>query len=553
MIRRLEIENIALVDHQVIDFSPGLSTLTGETGGGKSVVVTSLALALGARADREYIRHGSDQARIVAHFSLQDMPKPARKRLPRRLQDCEEFTVERVVTASGQSRAKLNGESITVGELRELTNDIAEILSQHASQRLMDDANHLSFLDRFAGIEPEVAILAERFHAWQQTSSKLRQIQRQREQLIKERELLTFQQQEIEQAQLFPGEETELENERRRLDSARELMSGADNIGQLLGGEETSVAMLLAMARKELATMARVDDRLKDKLDLLQSTELEIEELRRDIEQYGGSIEDDPQRLDQVNERLAEIYRLKKKYGGSEQAVLNRLAEISHQLNAKLPPDEHIAELEKESQQRLEEYAVLARAISDKREKAAKALRKAVLSHLPDLAIDRGDFVCEFIHQKGASPTLEHKGDSVTFGELGLEQARFLFTANPGEPLKSLSKTASGGELSRVLLALKLAEKQQRTGGSGLMVFDEVDTGIGGQTAIAVAEKLRELSRQAQVLVITHLHQIARLADNHYVAEKTTTSGGRTLIKVNRLEGPQIEQEIDRMLAIVED
>jgi DNA repair protein RecN (Recombination protein N) len=553
MIKRLEIENIALVDHAVIEFERGLSTLTGETGGGKSVVVTSLALALGARADREYVRHGAEQARIVAQFSLEDIPITARRRLPERLRACEEFTVERVVTASGQSRAKLDGENITVGELRELTTDIAEILSQHASQRLMDDTNHLIFLDRFAGLESEVAQLAERYHAWQQSATRLRQLQRQREQLINERELLSFQRQEIEQAELRAGEEIELESERRRLDSARELMSGAAAIQQLLGGEDNSVSMMLGTARRELAVMARLDDRLADKLRTLQSAELEIEELRRDMEQYGASIEDDPQRLDQINERLTEIYRLKKKYGNTEQAVLDHLERISHELDTSLPPDDHIARLTTETAQQLDHYAELARAVSTKREKAAETLRRAVLSQLPDLAIDNGDFICEFIRQSGTDPSIEFMGDSVTFGENGLEQARFLFTANPGEPLKSLSKTASGGELSRVLLALKLAEKQQRTGGCGLMVFDEIDTGIGGRTALALAEKLKELSGQAQVMVITHLHQIARLADHHYVADKIAAPDGRTLIKVERLSGERINREIDRMLAIVEE
>jgi DNA repair protein RecN (Recombination protein N) len=551
MLTSLKIRNIALVVEADLEFDKGLIVLTGETGAGKSVIVTALSLVLGERADRDFIRHGADRATVEASFSVSSLTPRYRKEYAEYIRDGH-IAVARDLSLDGSSKVKINGGVASLARLKEITAPFAEILGQHANQLLMNEENHLLFLDHFAGVEPQREFLEQLFTEWEKTAAELRRTTARREQLVRERELLLFQKAEIEKANVRAGEEESLIAERKILDSARSLMNSAAIVQNLLDSEENSAIGQLRIARKELDRMAEVDRKLEAKAGELSEIELAIEELRRFIEQYGSSIPDDPARLEEINLRLDELYGLKKKYGGSEEAILDALDAISQQLKDRPDIDGLIDSLAIDAERLFKEYATKARDLTEVRVKASDYLRKLVIKELGELAIDKGEFRFEFLYEDDPDGVVL-EGRSVKPFPHGLENGRFLFSANPGEPAKSLVKTASGGEISRVLLALKAAEKKNSRLQRSLLVFDEVDAGIGGQTAAEVGRKLKRLSEGCQVMVVTHLHQIARLADHHFVAEKTRRHGGRSVIAVRELDSAGITEEIARMVALPEE
>ena len=551
MLKKLTIENIALVEKETLEFEPGLTVLTGETGAGKSVIVTALALILGERADREYIRHGADSAVIEAVFDTAKLPTRYKKDFSDYLTDNHLLTIRRDISKDGSSKVRIQNDLSTVTRLKELTSPIAEVIGQHANQMLMNEDNHLLFLDYFGSLDKSRENVAKIFKDWETAATDLRRIVKRKEQLIKERELLIFQRDEIEKAELRVGEEEELTLERKKLDAALDLMNAANTIEQILDGEEQSVIAGLRLARKELESMAAIDQTLEKTSKELAEIDFQIEDIRRAVEKYGASVQHDPARLEEINLRLDEIYKLKKKYGGSEEAVLLSLRDIQVQLKEKPNVDTLIVQLEKENTRLKKEYLNEALALSEARHKTADYLAKLVKKELTELAIDSGGFQFAFVYQNDPDG-LPYKNKTVKPNAFGLETGRFMFSANPGEPLKSLVKTASGGEISRVLLALKAAEKKNKKLLHPLLVFDEVDAGIGGQTANEVAAKLKKISTDTQLIVITHLHQIARLADNHFVAEKKTRKS-RSVITVRALGQVDIKRELARMLALPEE
>jgi DNA repair protein RecN (Recombination protein N) len=551
MLTKLYIQNIALVTETELLFGPGMSTLTGETGAGKSVIVTALGLALGERADKEYIRHGADKASVEATFDVTKLPASYRTTYADFIHEGT-ITIQREITRDGSSKVKINGTVSTLGTLRDVTAPVAEIVGQHANQMLMDEENHLLFLDSFAGLEKLRLEVAELFDQWQKAALELRKVRDRRESFAAERELLLFQKNEIEKAEIKPGQEEEFIKERKILDSARTLMAGAGAIQEMLDGDTASVLEMLRQARRELSKIASIDPYLEKPLSELADVDYRVEDIRRTLEHYGNSLTDNPTRLEEINLRLDEIYGLKKKYGGSEEAILKTLEVIIKRLADRPDTDEFIAELE-ERETRLETaYIGKAKELHELRVKAAAYLRKLVIKELAELAIDNGGFDVEFVYEDDPSGVILD-GRGVRPTENGLESARFVFSANPGEPLKSLVKTASGGEISRVLLALKAAAKKNAAHLRSLLVFDEVDAGIGGQTAVAVGQKIKKLADDSQVIVVTHLHQIARLADHHFAADKVKKPGGRMVITVEKLDYDGITRELGRMMALPEE
>jgi len=548
MLTSLDIQNIALVESASLSFAKGLTVLTGETGAGKSIIVTALSLVLGGRSEKEYVRHGADKASVTATFNVIQMPSAWRKQFAEAIFDGT-MTVTREITRDGGSRVKINGELSSLIRLKEITSSLAQILGQHANQMLMHEENHLLFLDRFAGLESLREQTSELFTQWEKAVTELRRTTGKRDQLMRERELLIYQKSEIEKGNVRVGEEEELLRERRILDSSRTLMASADTIEHILSTEEASVLTQLRFVRKELEKMAAVDSTLEKQAEELADIDFRLEDLRRFVEQYGASIPDDPSRLEIINLRLDELYALKKKFGGSEESILGALREIEQNLQNRPDTDNLIAELERESDRLGKEYAARATELSALRKKAADYLKKLVIKELTELAIDDAGFELELIYQDDPDGVLID-GKAVRPCPYGLENARILFSANKGEPLKSLVRTASGGEISRVLLALKTAEKKNADIQQSLLVFDEVDAGIGGRTANEVAKKLKKLSESCQLLVVTHLHQIARLADSHLVAEKTRSKSGRSTIQVRSLDRTGVKAELARMVAL---
>ncbi len=548
MLSNLKISNFALVEDVELSFDRGMSVLTGETGAGKSVIVTALGLALGDRADRDQIRHGSTRAVVEATFSVERM-SPEYKATFADYLNGGTLVVNREILKDGSSKVRINGTVATLARLKELASPLAEIMGQHSSRLLLDEENHLLFLDTFAGVQKlrdEVSVL---FDQWDAVRTELRRTRNHREDLEKERELLLFQKKEIDSASIRIGEEADLDQERRILDSSRALIEAAARIENVLGGEDQNVIDSIRTAHKELERMTAIDTSLATQSKQLEDIDYQLEDLRNFIEKYGASVPDDPQRLEEINQRLEEIYRLKQKYGGSEATILEQLEQIEHKLADRPDTSRLLAELESREQSCRDKYSAKALQLSEVRRKAAKYLQKLVVKEMSELAIDSGQFDSEFIYEDQPDG-VELRGQMVKPNAFGLESCRFLFSANPGEPLKSLVKTASGGEISRLLLAIKAAEKRNNQTSHSLLVFDEVDTGIGGQTAVEVGAKIKKLSEASQVLVITHLHQIARQADHHYQAVKTASRGQRVTITVTRLDQAAIAAELDRMVAL---
>ncbi len=543
MLRSLSIKNIALVDCLELVFDPGMTVITGETGAGKSVLVNSLSLILGERADKEYIRHGSESAFIEAIFETNNKT--------------EFLTISRQISKNGNSKISINDTNSKLLDIKAaLPHHMAQILGQHSGQMLMNEDNHIEYLDRFGGLTHSCQNVRELFYKWQNISNELRAIVRKRDFLIKERELLIFQKEEIEKASIRVGEEEELIKERKILDSAQILITSASNVEEITGGEGHNLIDLVASVQKEINNMSSIDQSLEKQSEAITEISFQLEDLRSQIEQYGSTIQDDPVRLEDVNLRLDEIYKMKKKYGGSAQSVLDTLTKINAQLQKQPDTDDLIDTLSVQEDKARQAYSKAALELSKKRKTEAKKLNSLVIKELNDLAIDGANFECELLYVKDDNGIIVN-GSAVKPFPYGLESARFLFSANPGEPLKSLIKTASGGELSRVQLAILSSElskekrkKEKIKLATPALVFDEVDAGIGGKTAIEVGNKLKKLSQSCQVIVITHLHQIARLADHHFLVEKKPTKSNRTIISVTKLEADQILVELDRMIAL---
>jgi len=550
MLSKLIIENIALVPYAELDFGPGLCVLTGETGAGKSVIVTALSLALGERAEKESIRHKEEFGGVTAVFDVTNMPAAFKKQFDVFI-DNDELVIERILSRDSSSKVRINEKNVTLNQLNHLTVHLAEIMGQNSNQMLMNEEHHLDFLDQFGGITPLRETISEMYYDWKKVSEELRRTVMKHADIGYEHDLLIHQKAEIENAKIRIGEEKELNEERKILDSARALLQSAALLSTLLEEEDNSIIEQLSVAGKELQKMAEVDSKLHKKTEQLNEALYQLQDVARAMQQYGSSIADDPNRLEDINLRLDEIFRLKKKFGGSEKAILNTLEVINAKLVERPDVKTLTSKLEAESNRLFKKYKDHALKLSDTRIRTADYLERLVTKELSELAIDKGRFKFEFMYEDDPDGVFLD-GRVVRPFPVGLEKARILFSANPGEPLKPLVKCASGGEISRVLLALKSASKSSaKSNNHAIMVFDEVDTGIGGNTANEVGKKMKKLSQNGQVLVVTHLHQIARLADHHFVADKTS-SFGRSTITVRKLEHDEKAGELKRMVALPE-
>ncbi|MEE8576592.1 MAG: DNA repair protein RecN [candidate division Zixibacteria bacterium] len=550
MLTHLSVNNIALVDKLSIDFEPGLTVLTGETGAGKSVIVTAIALVLGSRAEREYVRHGAAVASVEAEFDITSLGPAYRKQYADYITDGN-LSVRREIRSDGSSKARIAGDPSTIGRLREVTSPIAEILGQHANQMLMNEDNHLGFLDHFASLEQSAASTSELFNEWRKIAAELNRFRTRRDQLVDERELLLFQRDEIEKSEIKVGEEDELLREKKKLDSSRTLMESAEAITEIFDSERPSVMPMLRQIRNELDKMTEIDPELTELTERLSDVDFQLDETRQAIERYGATVSDNPARLVEINERLDELYALKRKYGGTEQSILELLELVRVKLRDRPDIDAMIDQLTSQCEDARKSYATEALALSEARLKAADYLAQLVRNELKSLAIENGGFQFEFSYEDDDDGILMNDRTVRPFAH-GLETGRILFSANKGEPLRSLVKTASGGEISRVLLAMKSAEKKNHKALHPLLVFDEVDAGIGGQTATEVGTKIKKLSEKRQVLVITHLHQIARQADHHISVIKETDSNDRATISIAALDSSGTAHELKRMLALPE-
>ena len=538
MLLELRVENYAVIDNLAVEFAPGLNLLTGETGAGKSILIDALALLLGDKASTEMIRHGAEKATISGVFEVDG-------RGPRKIleengvePEDDQIIVKREIAASGKGRVFVNNQPATVALLRMLAPVLASIHAQNETILSFDAAARLALLDTFAGNNLED--LAEKHQSWSKIRSHIGDLQRDEQDRLRMVDLWCFQKKEIESAKLEPGEDQKLEAEKRVLANAEKLYSAAMAAYDLLYDAEASVASNLGLARRQVEELSRFDSKFEEALASLQTAKAAIEDVSATVRDYAEEIDASPERLAQVEDRLALLDRLKRKYGATVDDVIAYGEEVSRKLNEVENRDQIMLDLKKQLAAAADAYLDAARAISKKRYSAARELQKLVEAEINQLAM-KSHFKIE----------VSGSDEAESWTASGFDSVAYLIATNPGEPLKPIEQIASGGELSRVMLALKAtieAGKKSKAAVQKTLVFDEIDTGIGGRAAEAVGKKLKSLAKANQVLCITHLPQIASFADHHYVIEKKEVAG-RMKTSVRRLNEDQRTEEIARMLS----
>lgn len=529
MLLELIIENYAVVEKLRVRFNSGFNVLTGETGSGKSIVVDALGLLLGERSSAEMLRTGAEKARISGIFEAPVDAAPLLSAAGIELEG-DELIIDREILVGGKSRAWIGSRPVTAALLRDLAPFLGDIHGQHEQQRLFSREAQLAILDQFAGVE---SINVEALYKeWRTCDAQLSELDRSEQERLRLFDLWKFQRNEIESVHLKQGEEEELEAERRVLQNIGRISENAEiAYAALYDAPESSYAQL-KIAIKRLEELRRFDEDLGRLADLLKPAEIAIGEASGELRDYLGRLEADPARLEEVEARLAVIEKLKRKYGPTLTEVLTFLSTVSANLDAAENISEHRAAIEKRRAKLAKEYEAAAHDLSTKRKVAAKDLSGRVQSELHALAMERAKFDVGF--------------EEAPWSASGIDAIHFLVSANVGEPPKSIDKIASGGELSRIALALKTCvtgSARRRT-----LVFDEVDAGIGGAAAESVGKRLKALAAYDQVLCVTHLAQIAGFGDHHYAVEKREKNG-RTSAIVEHLEHDARAREIGRMLS----
>jgi DNA repair protein RecN (Recombination protein N) len=535
MLVELVVENLAVVERLRLRLHPGFNALTGETGSGKSLLVDALGLLLGGRASADMIRGGAARAFVSGIFEIPE-DKQLRSLLDQAGIEAEdgELLIEREVSSSGKSRAFAASRPVTAAFLRELAPFLGDIHGQHDQQRLFDAASQRDLLDQAAAADAALSRTAEAWREWRAALAELEEIDRAEQDKLRLADLWTMQQREIESLSLAPGEDAQLENDRRVLKNVARLSENAAAALEALSESETSAASLLAHALKRVEELARIDSAAAPLVELLRPAQIAVQEAALELSHYSSRLEADPARLEQTESRLAAIERLKRKYGSTIEEILAFLAEVSAQLAAVESAGErrealsaHIASLETD-------YRKAADELSAMRQRAARKLEKQVEAELSALAMKGARFAIGI----EPAPPAEH----------GLDAVQFLLSANLGEEPRPLDKVASGGELSRIALALKTCVTARAARIPRTLVFDEVDAGIGGAAGEVVGRRLKQIASANQVLCVTHLAQIASFAGHHYLVTKRE-SAGRTVADVDALAAEARVREIGRMLS----
>ncbi len=544
MLTYLGIKDFALIESLELEPGSGLTVLTGETGAGKSIILAAVNLLLGQRAKSDLIRQGAQAAVVEAAFSLDEESPLHRILAEQGFEDLgDELILRRVVSRQGRNRVQVNGALATLGLLARIGPELISVCGQHSQQELLRAEEHLALLDAFAGLENEQRELAHKVARVRQLDQRLRDTRRRMDELARRRELLEHTVQELEKADLRSGEEEELRAERKMLANAEQVarLARGAHLG-LYGAEEGSVLEGLGRVRDMMQELAGLDQRARDLAQQVEEAYYLLEDAAHEIRNYQGRLVFDPGRLDQVEARLHAIQRLSRKYGGEVEDALQTLqqarAELADLDGGKL----ELAGLEKKRRQALEAALQAAAGLGQKRRRAAPELARALARELAELGLAQCRFQCRFLPPAGRVVETPQG----PLGSRGLERAEFLIAPNPGEGFRPLKDIASGGELSRMLLALKGLVARRL--GAATQVFDEVDAGIGGAAGSAVGRKLARLARSGQVICITHLPQIAAFAQTHFAVQKTTRAG-RTVTQVRRLDQEQRIDELTRMLA----
>jgi len=535
----LRLENFAVVENVAVEFGAGLSLLTGETGAGKSMLVDALALLLGGKASADVVRFGAERAVVSAVFHPEPGPEKAAARiLEENGIDADESGIILRREISGKGRVFVNNQPATVALLKQLAPHLASIHAQNESLVGFDASARLELLDQFAATPRDR--LQPAYENWKQIQSQIDELEQDEQERLRQVDLWTFQQREIGDARLQAGEDERLEIEKRVLSNAEKIYSAAMNAFDLLYEGAGSTSATLCSAQKQIEELVRYEPKFQDALASLESASISVEDVGARLRDYAGGIESSPEHLAAIEDRLALLDRLKRKYGPTLKDVIDLGAEVSRKLSEVENRDEVVGQLRKNLLAAGDAYLEHARATSKKRYEAAKKLERLVESEMNQLAM-KARFSIE----------LSGTDEDSNWTACGFDQAEYLISTNPGEPLHPLAEIASGGELSRVMLALKASAESgaaKKRPAERTLVFDEIDTGIGGRAAEAVGRKLKDLSRAHQVLCVTHLPQIATFADQHYLIEKKQAAG-RSRTTVRLIGGEERTEEIARMLS----
>ncbi|MBX3251768.1 MAG: DNA repair protein RecN [Myxococcales bacterium] len=542
MLTCLRVANLAIIDHLEVELGPGLNVVTGETGAGKSILITALQLVLGAKGRPELVRTGADEAEVEALFELGDDAAVRERLLEAGLEAGDELVIRRVLQAEGRSRAYVNGRLTTNAQLAALASGLADISSQHQHHSLVDPRTHLDYLDAFAQLLGERARIAEAHGALAKVAAELDElVARFRERADRE-DLLRFQVEEIDALGLRAGELDDLAEERERLRHAERLARVAGGAEDALYAQDEALSEALGRIAAEVRDAAEIDSRLAPFADRLDEALVVLEDTAKELGAYAREVNLDPERLAEVEDRVDRLQRLQRKYGGDLESILEHRARAADELEGLERHEERLAEAEKRRAAALETAASVARALSASRKKASSKLGERISTELESLGMGGAQIVVDLA-------PLEAKGglevDGARLSQTGIDRAEFLIAPNKGEPARPLAKVASGGELSRAMLAIKRV--LAGLGPAGTYVFDEVDTGVGGAVAEVIGRKLHDVAAHHQVICITHLAQIAAYGQTHFRVSKRVVDD-RTRSEITRIDDAERLEEIARMV-----
>ncbi len=536
MLLELRIKNFAIIEELNLSFSKGFNILTGETGAGKSIILNAVHLLLGDKATEEWIRGSEEEASVEAFFDISgnvEVREKMEEKAPHLQGAGEEdsLLIRRVISRSGRGRVFINGNLSTLGVLSEVGEGLLSIYGQHEHQSLQRVETHIDILDEFGGLLGLREEFQKQHQEFVSLSGEVERIRTERERKGKERELMTFQTKEIESSRIQKGEEGSLKEERTILAHAKKLMDFAHGSEEILYSEEGSIIGRIQRILHQGREMTAIDPSLSQSLKALDSTLIQLEEIALALRDYSRRVEINPMRLDEIENRLEEIDRLKRKYGSSVEEIFSFKHKIDEALRSFSSDEERLSQWEGRLGPLRQTLDNLGERLSRERKRVALELKKSIERELNSLGMKKTLFE---IHM-----------EPLPLSQKGVDRVEFLISPNVGEEVKPLAKIASGGELSRMMLAMK--KILAKVGGRQVLIFDEVDSGIGGAMAEGVGRKLRELSRHHQVICVTHLPQIACFGDQHHSVRKEVRAG-RTMTCVDRLEKEAILEEIARML-----
>jgi DNA repair protein RecN (Recombination protein N) len=536
VLKELSIKNFAIIEEVSVSFSDGLTVLTGETGAGKSIIIDAVHLLAGGRGSQEFIRHGAKKAELEGLFYIQNAQHPVFQKLQDVGIEADEESVilRRDINDHGKSVCRVNGKLVTIAILREIGGSLIDIHGQHESQELMDERMHIYLLDQFAGSKLQRAkeSYSGLFQKYMKLKKELASVSDNEQQIAQRIDLYQYQINEIDAIELIDNEDEDLQSERKKFQNYHKTFERVSAAHEALNGESKGLDWI-GNAMSELEDIASFDESYKEQAELVSNSFYSLQELSYQLKSEIDESEFDEERLNVIEDRLAAIQSLKRKYGNSITEILAYRKKIGEELDALMNRDERIQQRQKALEQVEKDLEIDAKELTIYRKKAAKSLSEAIVLQLRELFMEKATFEVIF------------KPSSI-FDKNGKDDVSFYMSTNVGEPAKPISKIASGGELSRMMLALKgIFSKHQ---GITSIIFDEVDTGVSGRVAQAIAEKIANISRSSQVLCITHLPQVAAMADQQLLIEKEVM-GKRTMTKLTEVTGQNRVQELSRMMS----